>query len=78
MGNILFQNQKPSDPNKGNQVLNMMKGIRSMGPSEAIFKSMYSNNPEFRAFADSVRDIGPEAAFRQNGLDFEQFRNYRW
>ena len=76
MGNILFQNnnQKP----KGNPILNQLSQIRQAGPSNVIFNQMYQNNPQFRQFADSMRGKTPDQAFRENGLDFNQFKNYKW
>lgn len=58
--------------------MNMMNSLKQSGSSDAIFKQMYNTNPRFRAFADSVRDMTPEQAFKQNGLDFSQFKGFRW
>lgn len=77
MGNMLFQNNQ-SPQNGGNSILNMVSSLRAFGPSETLYQQFYNSNPRFRAFADSVRNVGPEQAFRQNGLDFSQFRGYRW
>jgi hypothetical protein len=75
MGNILFQNSpKP----KGNPILDQLAQIRQAGPSNAVFNQMYQTNPQFRQFADSMRGKTPEQAFRENGLDFNQFKNYKW
>lgn len=75
MGNILFQNNpKP----KGNPILDQLSQIRQAGPSNLIFNQMYQNNPQFRQFADSMRGKTPDQAFRENGLDFNQFKNYKW
>ena len=75
MGNILFQNNpKP----KGNSLLDQLQQIRQAGPSSTIFNQMYQNNPQFRQFADSVRGKTPDQAFRENGLDFNQFKNMKW
>ena len=75
MGNILFQNNpKP----KGNPILDQLSQIRQQGPSNVLFNQMYQNNPQFRQFADSMRGKTPDQAFRENGLDFNQFKNYRW
>jgi len=75
MGNILFQN---SQPNNGNSVLGMINNLRSQGPSNVLFNQMYQNNPNFKQFADQVRNMSPERAFQQYGLDFSQFRNFKW
>lgn len=75
MGNILFQNNpKP----KGNPILDQLSQIRQAGPSNLIFNQIYQNNPQFRQFADSMRGKTPDQAFRENGLDFNQFKNYKW
>lgn len=75
MGNILFKNNpKP----KGNPILDQLSQIRQAGPSNVIFTQMYQNNPQFRQFADSMRGKTPDQAFRENGLDFNQFKNYKW
>ena len=57
---------------------NLLNMLSKSGSSDALFKQMYNTNPRFRAFADSVRDLTPEQAFKQNGLDFNQFKGYRW
>lgn len=55
-----------------------IRNIQSMGPSSALFGRMYASNPAFRRFADSMRGKTPEQAFRENGLDFNDFKDYRW
>lgn len=75
MGNILFQNNPKS---KGNSILDQVNQLRQAGPSAALFNQMYNGNPQFRQFADSMNGKTPEQAFRENGLDFNQFRNLRW
>lgn len=45
---------------------------------DTLFNRMYRDNPEFRKFADSVRNKTPEEAFRQYGLDFDRFRHMKW
>ena len=75
MGNMLFQN---SQKNSGNSVLSMINSLKSQGPSNAVFNQMYQNNPNFRQFADQVRNMTPEQAFSQYGLDFNQYRNLKW
>lgn len=75
MGNMLFQNNpKP----KGNPILDQLNQIRSAGPSNVIFNQMYQNNPQFRQFADNMKGKTPEQAFRENGLNFNQFKNLKW
>ena len=36
---------------------------------------LYNKNPQFRQFADSMRNKTPEQAFQENGLDYNQYRN---
>lgn len=76
MGNILFKNNSPKP--KGNSVLDSIAQIRRQGPSNIMFDRMYRSNPQFRQFADSMKGKTPEQAFKENGLDFNQFRNYKW
>ena len=77
MGNILFQNQNNSQ-NSGNSLINAINLMKSAGSSNQVFNQIYNNNPSFRQFADSVKGMSPEEAFRQNGLDFNQFRHMKW
>ena len=73
MGNILFQGkQKPTT------LLDQLNQIKSQGPSSALYDRMYSTNPQFRAFADSMKGKTPEQAFSEHGLDFNRFRGLRW
>ena len=73
MANMLFNRQQQ----QGNP-LNILQQIKSQGPSNVIFERMYQSNPSFRQFADSVRNKTPEQAFREHGLNFDQFRNQKW
>ena len=75
MGNILFQNNQP---NNGNSVLGMINSLRNQGPSNVLFNQMYQNNPNFKQFADQVRNMSPEQAFRHYGLDINKFRDLNW
>lgn len=75
MGNILF---KDSPQPQGNQVLNTLNQVRQSGPSNIIFNKLYNSNPQFKQFADGVKGKTPDQAFREHGLDFGQFANYRW
>ena len=72
MGNMLFQEQPR------NSILSNLQQIRSQGPSNVIFNQMYQSNPQFRQFADSMQNKTPEQAFSENGLDFNQFKSYKW
>ena len=58
--------------------IDQLNQIRKAGPSNAVFNQMYQNNPQFKQFADSMQGKTPEQAFRENGLDFNQFRKMRW
>ncbi len=77
MGNSILRKQL-SQKNSRNSISNMIGQLKSMGPSNAVFNQMYNNNPQFRNFANSVRGKTPEEAFKQNGLDFDDFRSLKW
>lgn len=77
MGNSILRKQL-SQKNGRNSISNMIGQLKSVGPSNAVFNQMYNNNPQFRNFANSVRGKTPEEAFRQNGLDFDDFRSFKW
>lgn len=77
MGNILFQNSQQQNSSK-NSVLNAIDNLKKIGPSEVVFNQMYNSNPAFKQFADTMRNSTPEQAFKQHGLDFNQFRNLHW
>ena len=56
-------------------MLQQVSQIReAFGSPQAAFKTLYQQNPQFRQFADSMQGKTPEQAFRENGLDFGQFR----
>lgn len=80
MGNILYQRSLRTQRPKRNNLsfIDALSNIRSMGPSKTMFQEMYQNNPEFKQFADSVKDLTPEEAFSRNGLNFNNFRNLKW
>ena len=50
--------------------------LKAMGDPQKAFNQMYSTNPQFRQFADSMRGKTPEQAFSENGFDFGQFRKF--
>lgn len=77
MGNILL-NRGNHPKGGGNSVADQINRIKAQGPSNLIFEKMYQSNPNFRQFANSVRNMTPEEAFSQYGLDFNMFRNQRW
>lgn len=81
MGNPLLNRQQPQIPTQPQQASSLRQQIqqlRQQGPSNVLFNQMYNSNPQFREFADKVRNMTPEEAFRQNGLDFNQFRDLKW
>ena len=80
MGNILQQLNRHNQPQPtNNQILNQIaSNAKSLGPSEALFNSMYNSNSQFREFADSVKGMTPEQACSQNGLNFNMFKPFRW
>lgn len=59
----------------GNSILAAVNQVRAMGNPNAAYTQMYQSNPQFRQFADSMRGKTPEQAFRENGLDYNKFRN---
>lgn len=75
MGNILFQ-----DDNRQvkNSLLSKVADLRKQGPSGLLFNQMYNSNPQFRQFADAMASKTPEQAFRENGLDFNDFKGLEW
>lgn len=78
MASILSRmfNQKPKQQN--NQLQSQLQALKQQGPSSAVFNQMYNSNPAFRQFADQVRNKTPEEAFKQYGLDFNNFKGLKW
>ena len=72
MSNMPFNLQQQISPEK------MLEQLKAQGSSNVIFNQLYQNNPNFRQFADEVRNMTPEQAFSRYGLDFNKFRNQRW
>lgn len=63
-------------PNKTNSILsavNTVKGLAGRNP-QVLFNQMYSSNPQFKQFADSMQGKTPEQAFREYGIDYNQVR----
>lgn len=60
---------------QGNSILQAIGQLRALGNPEQAYAQLYQSNPQFRQFADSMKGKTPEQAFKDNGLDFEQFRN---
>lgn len=54
--------------------MDAIEQMRSLGDPNQAYMQLYQTNPRFRQFADSMRGKTPEQAFRENGLDFNQFR----
>ena len=61
--------------NGGNSLLSAVSQLKAMGNPQRAYSQLYQSNPQFRQFADSMRGKTPEQAFRENGLDFDQFRS---
>lgn len=59
----------------GNSVLGAIQQLQAFGNPNQAYAQLYQNNPQFRQFADSMQGKTPEQAFRENGFDFELFRN---
>ena len=74
MPNPLRQSRPMGTPQgmAGNQIgtTNPMNVMQKM-----IFNKMYQSNPNFRQFANSMMGKTPEQAFRENGLDYNQYKN---
>ena len=76
LSKMFQQRQQPqqAQPNP----IEQLAQIRQQGSSSFMFNQMYKNNPAFRQFADSMQGKTPDQAFRENGLDFNQFKKYKW
>lgn len=77
MANVLLQNNQ-NQSNNSNSILGLINQAKSLGPSGAVFNQLYSTNPQFKQFADSMQGKTPEQAFREQGLDFNQFKSLKW
>lgn len=40
-----------------------------------IFNRLYSTNPQFKQFADSMQNKTPEQAFQEQGLDYNKYKD---
>ena len=67
MTNPLFDNQPQG-------IFGLIKELKN-GNAQNIFNQMYKSNPQFRDFANSMKDKTPEQAFQERGFDFNQFKN---
>lgn len=65
-------------PQGGNSILQAVNALKSasQGNPQALYAHLYQTNPQFRTFADSVKDKTPEQAFQENGLDYSQVRKF--
>lgn len=62
----------------GNSILSAVNALKSasQGDPQALYNHLYQSNPQFHAFADSVRGKTPEEAFREHGLDYDEVRDF--
>lgn len=76
MPSSLFGQPMPQPQANNNNIVNAINQIKSaaQGNPQALFNNMMQSNPQFRAFAESVKDKTPEQAFSERGLDFNQIR----
>lgn len=72
MPNPLFNNQSESVDQ--NSIFGLIKQLKGNG-AQNIFNQMYQNNPQFRDFANSMKDKTPEQAFQECGFDYRAFKN---
>lgn len=59
---------------KMGQIANVMRMLKSGNPDE-IGRQMMQNNPQFRQFMEQNRGKTPEQVAKENGIDFNQFKN---
>lgn len=78
MGNPLLNQANQQSSKQGNNILQEINRLKSLGPSQVIFDQMYQNNQDFRRFADTVRNMTPEQAFEHYGFDFSQVQDQKW
>lgn len=71
MTNPLFDNQ----PQPGDQgIFGLIQQLRGTN-TQGVFDQLYQNNPQFRDFANSMKNKTPEEAFQQYGFDFNSFKS---
>lgn len=72
MASSIFGNQG------GNSILEAINALQSasQGNPQALYSHLYQSNPQFRAFAESMRGKSPEQAFSEHGFDFGQVRRF--
>lgn len=66
----------PQPNPQGNNLINAINNAKQMmqGNPQDLFNNMMQSNPQFRAFAESMKGKTPEQAFSERGLDFNQIR----
>ena len=67
----MYQNNR--GPLNLSGLINTFKTI-SGGDPQAMYEYMYESNPDFKEFADSMKDKTPEQAFYEHGIDFNKVR----
>lgn len=70
MTNPVFDNQ-PQPGNMG--IFGLIKQLRD-GDPKATFDRLYESNPQFRDFANSMKDKPIEQAYQEKGFDYNQFK----
>lgn len=63
---------------QGNTILGAVNQLKAManGNPQALYDSMYQNDPRFRQFADSMQGKTPEQAFQEMGYDFDLAQSF--
>lgn len=64
----------PKNQNNLFSAINQLKSMANGNP-EALYNHMLQTNPQFKAFAESMRGKTPEQAFQEFGYDFNQAKN---
>ena len=62
MANPIFDNQQQGSGNG-----NIFDFIRAIKDPKAEFEARYNSNPQFRDFANAMRNKSPKEAFEENG-----------
>jgi hypothetical protein len=60
------------------ETLSQLETLKSVaqGNPRPLFEQMMRSNPSFAQFVTDNAGKTPEQAFRDNGLDYEQFKGY--
>lgn len=63
---------------QGNSILSAVNQLKAMsnGDPQALYDSMYQNDPRFRQFADSMQCKTPQQAFQEMGFDFNLAQSF--